>query len=35
MNTPEGINRATAEALNIILNIIEYVNNGVIPDFEI
>ena len=31
MNTPEGINRATAEALNII----DYVNNGVIPDFEI
>lgn len=31
MNTPEGINRAAAEALNII----EYVNNGVIPDFEI
>lgn len=31
MNTPEGIGRAAAEALNII----EYVNNGVIPDFEI
>lgn len=31
MNTPEGIDRATAEALNII----KYVNNGVIPDFEI
>lgn len=31
MNTPEGIGRATAEALNII----EYVNNRVIPDFEI
>lgn len=31
MNTPEGIGRATAEALNII----ECVNNGVIPDFEI
>lgn len=31
MNTPEGIGRATAEALNIVA----YVNNGVIPDFEI
>lgn len=31
MNTPEGIDRATAEALNII----KYVNSGVIPDFEI
>lgn len=31
MNTPEGIGRAKAEALNII----NCVNNGVIPDFEI
>ena len=31
MNTPEGIDRANAEALNIV----RCVNNGVIPDFEI
>ena len=31
MNTPEGINRTTEEALNIV----RCVNNGVIPDFEI
>jgi len=31
MNTPAGIERAKAEALNIV----RYVNNGVIPDFEI
>lgn len=31
MNTPEGVNRVTEEALNII----RYVNSGVIPDFEI
>lgn len=31
MNTPEGIDRAKAEALNIV----NCVNNGVIPDFEI
>ena len=31
MNTPEGTDRATAEAWNIV----KYVSNGVIPDFEI
>ena len=31
MNTPEGIDRAKKEALNII----QCVNNGVFPDFEI
>ena len=31
MNTPEGIGRATKEALNIV----RCVNSGVIPDFEI
>lgn len=31
MNTPIGIERAKGEAMNII----EYVRNGVIPDFEI
>ena len=31
MNSNEGINRAKAEALKIV----RYVNNGVIPDFEI
>ena len=31
MNTIEGIDRVKAEALNIVA----YVNNGVIPDFEI
>ena len=31
MNTPEGVERTKAEALNII----RCVNNGVIPDFEI
>ncbi len=31
MNTPEGVDRATEEALNIV----RCVNNGVIPDFEI
>lgn len=31
MNTPEGIDRVKNEALKIV----EYVNNGVIPDFEI
>ena len=31
MNTPVGIERAKREALKIV----EYVNNGVIPDFEI
>lgn len=31
MNTPEGIDRVKRE----ILKIIKYVNDGVIPDFEI
>ena len=31
MNTPEGTDRVTEEALNIV----RYVNSGVIPDFEI
>lgn len=31
MNSPEGIKRAKEEALNIV----KFVNNGVIPDFEI
>ena len=31
MNTPEGIARVTKEALKIV----SYINNGVIPDFEI
>ena len=31
MNTPEGIARAYKESLNIV----QCVNNGVIPDFEI
>ena len=31
MNTPEGIERAKNEAMNIV----RYVNNGIIPDFEI
>ena len=31
MNTPEGIDRVKKEALKIV----RYVNNGVIPDFEI
>ena len=31
MNTPEGINRVTEEALNIV----RCVHNGVIPDFEL
>lgn len=31
MNTTKGIDRAKAEALKIV----RYVNNGVIPDFEI
>ncbi len=31
MNTPEGSERARAEAMNIV----RHVNNGIIPDFEI
>lgn len=31
MNTPEGLERAKSEALNIV----RFVNNGVFPDFEI
>lgn len=31
MNSPEGVNRAKGEALNIV----SYVNNGIIPDFQV
>ena len=31
MNTPEGVLRAKGE----VMNLIKYINGGIIPDFEI